>query len=700
MSQLPTLSYLLLDPKRPFIHRDLSWIQFNERVLVEARARTNPLLKRLKFLSITASNLDEFFQIRFASLLRSISATKNEEGKENLQRVHGTVLESVRKFGERQARCFDVLRKVASEQKVFLHLKCHKDSAAFQMGRELFQTEIFPQLIMKSGFRYDSLLELRNLQLLAFINKELFFEVPRQLPPAFCRIVDEEVHVFFLDDLLLSHLDHMLPLKEKPGILRISRDADFTVDLPEGDSESVPDLIRKNLGSRDKGRLVRLQYNGSLPKDFVEEACDSLKLDLRHAFRAPGTLCLHGLFSCMNDMPTKIAQKPGFNNPILYSHMPLPFEPKERGKLFTALRELDFILHHPYDSFDAFLSWLELSCQDPQVTMIEQTIYRTDSVSKIVEMLKEAAKTKKVKVILELRARFDEHNNLRVAEELSKAGVEVRFGFGSLKLHAKITLVTRKEDDKLVRYTHLSTGNYNAKTARAYTDISILTGNQEIGDDARHFFDSVVKNHPPSSFRHLVTAPAKLHQKIRAQIKAETEAAKEGKKVRIFAKVNALVDEKIIEDLYTASQAGVHVDLLVRGACSLIPGVKGLSENIRVYSIVDRFLEHSRIYYFSNSGSIYLSSADWMPRNFFSRLEIAFPILDPRIHRFLVEVVIPGYLKDNTNTRRLTSRGTWEKVPRGEQEHRAQWYFEKLAAKGYEGTPLFDHPFFSRSSKS
>lgn len=700
MNQLPTLSYLLLDPSKPFIHRDLSWIQFNERVLLEARSRSNPLLKRLKFLSITASNLDEFFLIRFASLLRSISATKNEESKINLQRVHGTVLESVRKFGERQSRCFDVLKQVGATEKVFLHLKSPKESEAYRLGREIFQTEILPGLEMKANFRYDALMELRNLQLLAYINNDVYFEIPRHLPPAFCRILADEVHVFFLDDLVISHLDAMLPVKEKPVILRVSRDADFTVDLPEDDSESVPDLIRKNLGSRDKGRLVRLQYSGHPPKDFIEEACDTLKLDLRQSFRAPGTLCLHGLFSSMNDMPDHIARKPGFNNPILRSHVPLPFQPAERHKLFDALRELDFVLHHPYDSFDAFLSWLELACHDPQVTMIEQTIYRTDSVSKIVELLKEAAKTKKVKVALELRARFDEQNNLKVAEELKQAGVEVKFGFGALKLHAKVTLVTRREGDKTVRYSHLSTGNYNAKTARAYTDISILTGNQEIGEDARHFFDSIYKKEAPSSFKHLVTAPTKLHQKIRTLIKQETEAAKSGKKARIFAKVNALVDEKIIEDLYAASQAGVQVDLLVRGACSLIPGVKGLSENIKVISIVDRFLEHSRIYFFESSGAIYLSSADWMPRNFFSRLEIAFPVLDPRIYKFLAEVVVPGYMKDNMRTRRLNSRGAWEKVTMTGIEHRAQWYFEDLATKHYVGTPLFDHPFFRRSNTS
>ncbi len=301
-----------------------------------------------------------------------------------------------------------------------------------------------------------------------------------------------------------------------------------------------------------------------------------------------------------------------------------------------------------------------------------------------------------MRVVLELRARFDESNNLRVAEELGKAGVEVKFGFGNLKLHAKVTLITRREGDKTVRYTHLSTGNYNAKTARQYTDISIFTSHAEIGEDARHFFDSVYKKEVPTNFKQLVTAPTKLHARMRTLIRAEAEAAKAGKSARIVAKVNALVDEKLIEDLYMASQSGVKIDLIVRGACSLVPGVKGLSENIRVISIVDRFLEHSRIYWFQQSGVMYLSSADWMPRNFFSRLEIAFPVLDPRLYKFMTEVLIPGYLRDNTRARRLTARGVWEKVASTPPLHRAQWYFEELATNHYKNTSLYDKELFKK----
>ncbi len=695
---LPTLSYLLLDAAKPFIHRDLSWIQFNDRVLDEAQDRTNPLLKRMKFLSISSSNLDEFFMIRFASLLRSISATKSEEGRASLQRIHGTVLESVRKFGLRQSRTFLLLKKEAERKNIFFPRRTLKNQKAHEIGRKIFQEKVLPQLLPQSAFHYSKIGDLQNLQILAYLSKNLFFVLPRTIPASFWEIQGNHTYVFFLDDLLLSHLEEFFPGKGRPGLLRITRDSDFTVDLSESDPESVPDIIRKNLGSRDKGKLVRLQYSGYFPATFLQEASHHLRLDLRQTLKAPGTLCLHGLMAYVGSLP--ISEDKTLSHPALRSTVPMPFETSHQGQLFAALREVDFILHHPYDSFSSFLSWLKQAVKDPDVTMIEQTIYRTDSVSEIVDLLKKAAASKKVRVMLELRARFDEFNNLQVAEDLRKAGVEVHFGFGSLKLHAKLTLISRKENGKIHRYTHLSTGNYNAKTAQQYTDISILTANPEIGDDARLFFDSLARQEVPSQFQHLVTAPTKLHQKIRSLIKAETEAAKAGKRARIIAKVNALVDEKIIEDLYAASKAGVSIDLIVRGACSLIPGVKDLSENIRVISIVDRFLEHSRIYYFEHSEMMYLSSADWMPRNFFSRLEIAFPVLDRRLYRFIADVVLPGYLQDNVKARRLNAKGIWSKMPKSDRQHRAQWYFEELAAQHYKGTPLFDHPFFQRSKTS
>lgn len=700
--KLPTKPYLLVDPSKPFIHRDLSWIQFNDRVLAEARSRDNPLLKRLKFLSISTSNLDEFFMIRFASVLRATSGAKAGETKESLQRILSTILESVHKFSIHQRRTFDLLKKEAASKSVFLHLKCAKNSPEFAMGAEIFKEKILPQLVFKNKFESAKISELENLQMLAYINAEVYLEVPKSMAQIFWQIDKntESVHAFFLDDLILSHLDSMLPNKEKSGILRITRDSDFTAEFNAEDTESVPDIVRKNLSFRDKGRLVRLQFAGEFPKDFIENLSRQLRLDPRQCFKSTGTICYNGFFSFVNEIPEWVANKPQFSNAPLSATIPDAFEKANRKTLFEGEHESDLLLHHPYDSFDAYLAWLEEACRDPDVVMIEQTIYRTGSSSKIVELLKKAAPHKKVRVCLELRARFDELNNLNVSEELSKAGAEVKFGFGKLKLHAKVALITKKIGDKTIRFTHLATGNYNEKTARQYTDISILTSNPEIGEDARHFFDAVYKNEIPTQFKQLVVAPTKLHPKIRTLIKAETEAAKEGKKARIIAKVNALVDEKIIEDLYLASQAGVNIDLIVRGACSLIPGVKGLSENIRVVSIVDRFLEHSRIYYFENSHAIYCSSADWMPRNFFSRLEIAFPILDPRLYQFISEILLPSYLKDNVKARRLTSRGIWEKVPKkkkGDENIRVQYYFEQLAVNDYKGTPLEHHVLFKRS---
>jgi polyphosphate kinase len=347
-------------------------------------------------------------------------------------------------------------------------------------------------------------------------------------------------------------------------------------------------------------------------------------------------------------------------------------------------------LHHPYDSFDSYVAFIKAAAKDPQVIKIEQTFYRTDADSLVVSQLKEAAKRKEVHVYIEPRARFDELNNLRLAEAFKKSGVKVNFATGKLKLHAKIALVTRKTENELRYYTHLSTGNYNAITSNQYTDLAIITSNQEIGFDARQFFDSIYSQENPKAFRKLVIAPQFLARRLLAHIKEETDAAKEGKPAKIFIKVNALVDQKIIESLYIASQAGVKVDLVVRGACALIPELSGISDNIKVLSIVDRFLEHSRIYYFGSSKKLYLSSADCMPRNFFSRLEIAFPILDQRIFHFLESVLIPAYLTDHAKARRLTSTGAWRRR-RGfgqEKANRAQGFYERLSETEYIGTPL------------
>ncbi len=394
---LPTLSYLLPKPGQPLIHRDLSWIQFNDRVLAEARSKSNPVLSRMKFLSISASNLDEFFMIRFASLMRSLSTAKTEESRENLARIYGTVLESVRKFGVRQTKTLDILRGAGEKYRVRLHVKTTRGDPAFLQGRKIFEEKILPQLSVKNNFNHSCISDLSNLQLLVHINRDLWFEVPRTLPPVFFEIDEakDSMDIFFLDELLGSHLDAMLPIRDKPGILRATRDADFTLELPEGDTESIPDLVRKNISTRDKGRLVRLQWTGSFPKEFLAEACDQLKLDLRQCFRAPSTLCLNGLFGFVASVPDKLGRREGFQNPHLKITMPGPFKEDRRKSLFDSLGKIDFLFHQPYDSFDSYINWLKTACEDPSVTMIEQTIYRTDSDLRIVALLKQAAEAKK-----------------------------------------------------------------------------------------------------------------------------------------------------------------------------------------------------------------------------------------------------------------------------------------------------------------
>jgi polyphosphate kinase len=702
---LPTLPSLLVQANIPLIHRDLSWIQFNERVLAEARQPMNPLLERAKFLAISSSNLDEFFMIRVASINRALTRAEGRDPPmaERLHRIQSAILEAVAKFGAKQAEALDLLAGELESVGVFVVRKPRPGTAYSDLSKKMFDELVLHRLSAPEPFSLAKLSTMENLQTVALLKNGNWIKIPKTIP-AVLLCSDEskgEACFFFLDDLLATHLGAALGAPGTPSFLRMTRDGDFTVDLEEEDPESIPDVVRTGLGTREKGKPIRLQYLGEFQGNFLEEAAKALKLEPAQVLPAPHTLGLQGLWTVVNQCPEAIAQKPGLRYPSLRSPISGPLRDSE--KIFEELKSQDVLLHHPYDSYDGFVAWIRAACADPNVTMIEQTVYRMDTLSPVIEALKRAASQKKIRVIIELRARFDELNNLLLAEDLRKAGVEVAFGFGSLKLHAKIALITRNEPDGIHLYTHLSTGNYNATTARQYTDLAILTSNAEIGADARLFFDSVWKGEVPTSFKHLVSAPAKLHRRLINHIEHETEAAKQGKKARIVAKVNALVDDAVVAQLYKASQAGVQVDLIVRGACSLIPGVPGLSENIRVISLVDRFLEHSRIYYFESGKSLYLSSADWMPRNFFSRLEIAFPILDRHLYEYISQVVIPLYLADMVKAKELTPQGTWKKRsfsslnPQtskavetlfGRRPIRSQFLFEELAVNRYKGTSL------------
>ncbi len=690
---LPTLPSLLSSNKIPLIHRDVSWIQFNERVLDEARQSNNPILERAKFLAISASNLDEFFMIRAASIERSIGTRQRKmEWKEvrRLIKVRASILEGVAEFISRQVETLDILTQALVPHGIRIVRSVTPEDPAYDIGKKLFEEQVLPKIRPPESFSFYKLNQLENLQTAAIFPGDLWVRIPRSIPSMLWTKTEGEktqYYFFFLDELLATHLWPSSAQKWKPGFVRLTRDGDFTLDFEDQDPESIPDVVMTRLNTRERGRPIRLQYSGGLAPDFLDRCRSSLKLLSQQVVPAAGTMYLHGLWTLVNTAAVDV--KAGeLTYPPLQSRVPEPFHADR--DIFSKIRERDYLLHHPYDSFDTYVRWIQAACKDPLVESIEQTVYRMDALSPIIDALKDAAKEKKVGVVIELRARFDELNNLRLAEQLEKAGVQVAFGFGALKVHAKVALVTRNEDGQKRLYTHLSTGNYNAATARAYTDLAILTAHPEIGADARHFFDSLYKGEIPHTFRQLVIAPTKLARRLQNLIEAEAEAARAGKKARIVAKVNALVDEGIIESLYAASQAGVQVDLIVRGACSLIPGVRGLSENIRVVSIVDRFLEHSRIYYFESAKRMYLSSADWMPRNFFSRLEIAFPVLDPRLYSHLEQVVIPAYLADTAKARELTHSGTWKKrVAKSDSPAiRSQVFFRELAIHEYKGTPL------------
>ena len=688
VSFLPTLPSLLVAPSVPLIHRDLSWLQFNERVLAEARDQKNPLLERVKFLAISASNLDEFFVIRLASLDRQLKGSRAPGSGNAKRRWTGpaeAILESVAKFGAKQLEAVDLLSSELEQVGLFLVRQARPGTLAFDLGRAVFQKEILPHLASPEEFSVEALSGLSNLQHAAVFASGQMLRVPKGLPP----VIQRGNHYFFLDDLIFTHLGRTLSLEESPVMLRISRNGDFSLDIEEVDSASIPDILQSNLRRRDRGKILRVQYLGGIPENVLKKLVSGLKLLPSQIFPAPGSLLLQGLWQLHHGVGQELIERHGLRHPPATNRVPALL--RDSSQIFERIAERDFLLHHPYDSFDAFVCWISAACADPAVTMIEQTVYRMDAVSPVIEKLKQAALAgKKVRVFIELRARFDELNNLRLADELREAGVEVYFGFGKLKLHAKIALITRREADGVRHYTHLSTGNYHSGTSRQYTDLAILTADPGIGQDARHFFSAVMQGKVPWRFKHLVSAPTRLHRKLITLIQSETVAAAEGRPARIFAKVNALVDEVLIEELYRASRAGVKVDLVVRGACSLIPGVPGLSENIRVICIVDRFLEHSRIYYFENRDALFISSADWMPRNFFSRLELAFPVRNPALKQFLIDVLIPTYLADNVKARELTPQGTWKKRPARTDRGavRSQFIFQELSASGYRGTPL------------
>lgn len=686
------LRELLFDSKKPLIHRDLSWLQFNDRVLNEARDIRNPLLERLRYLGITASNLDEFWMIRIASIRREIVQTRRKKGKnsrrlDRLQSIRQAILSSIIRFNRSQTQTFDALVPLLTAEGIVIERTLKQGTSAYRAARDMFEKHVRPHLEKPRPCSPKELRKLDNLSLALVFPGNVLVPIGSQVPPyLISKLTRRSVQVFCVDEVLMAFAGLALQRRGSPLVLRVTRDSDVQLVLSEEDSEAFPSMIEKRVGERSLRKAVRLQYKGEVQGGLLERLVHTFRLENQQVQRVAHPILLHSMFGFVNQISVHRRNDiqllfPGFKARV-------PKRLRQGEDVFSHLQRRDYLLHHPYDSFDGYVNFLEAAVSDPKVESIQQTVYRVDALSRAVDLLKQAARSKKVRILIEPRARFDEINNIRLARELREAGVKVVFSSGALKMHAKIAVVTRREERQLRTYTHLSTGNYNAKTARQYEDFAIITAHPGIGADALEFMNAASAGRIPSSMRHLVLAPKDLHRRLSLLIKQETVAAEAGMPARIFAKVNALVDEKLIYSLYAASQAGVAIDLIVRGACSLIPREPGLSENIRVFSVVDRFLEHSRMYYFESTNTMFLSSADWMPRNFYSRLEIAFPVLDPRIYAFLSEVAIPLYLDDRIKARVLTKDGQWRARRRTPSAIQAQREFEALKDRNYRGTPL------------
>ncbi len=662
-------SPMALASGQKYLNRELSWLAFNDRVLEEADDPTAPILERVKFLAIYASNLDEFFMVRVAALRRQIEAgieTPDHDGLAPTAAMR-LISERVHQSHERIGQCFrdKIIPDLAAagiflldeksanpEQRAYLIKYFNKSIKAVMTPLAIDSAHPFPRLENKALY---FCIELARKKKPA--NKPrarlVLLQIPTHLFGRFIRIpsADDTLPYIRLDDVIRLNLDSLFPGDIVMGCheIKVIRDAELEFD------EEAPDLlesITQSLEQRRTAPATRFLYDAEMPKRVLDMFCHQLKL-------TPGNMFPGARYHSFSDF----FQFPGVEIPRL-QFPPMPPQPipalEHSDSIFAAIRERDFLLHHPYQKFDYVVRLLEEAAKDPNVVSIKMTLYRVSPKSQVAEALAQAARRgKQVTVLVELKARFDEEANIRWSRKLNDAGAHVIFGLQGLKTHSKLCLVVRREGETLRRYCHLSTGNYNDRTAKVYSDLGLLTCNEEICEEVEGVFNSLTGYAAPESYKHLLVAPEHLRNELINRIRREAENAQAGKPAGIIAKMNSLVDQGIIEELYAASQAGVPIQLIIRGICCLIPGVPGLSDNIKVISILDRFLEHARIYIFDNAGNreYFLASADWMPRNLDRRVEVAFPIYDPAIKQQIQELT-DIQLADNTKARVLLPDNT------------------------------------------
>jgi polyphosphate kinase len=692
-----------LDDASLYINRELSWLEFDRRVLEEAQDPSVPLLERLKFLAIFSSNLDEFFMVRVGGLQQKVSAgivrgsgADKMPPREQLERISTIARSMVAE--QYRGLLSDVLPSLEREGIVFRGVKDLTDGDR-KFVHDVFHREVFPvltPLAVDPGHPFPHLVN-KSLNLAVLLTRPrdderlvAVVQVPAVLP-RFVQLPSEKGHIFTpLEAVIRLHLGELFPgmTIDRAIVFRVTRDSEYEIE--DDEVEDLLKTIEEEVRKRRRGAAVRLEIEADTPPEVEQFLMNSLDLEPINVYPTPGLLDPTGLF--------QVYALPGYPHLRDPQFLPQPVpEFVNSPSPWSAIRARDILIHHPYESFAPVVDFIEAAAADEKVLAIKQTLYRTSSDSPVVRALQRAADNgKQVTAVIELKARLDEERNILWARELEKAGVHVVFGFVGLKTHCKIALVVRKEDDGLRRYVHLGTGNYNPQTARLYTDLGFFTCNPEFAEDASALFNYLTGYCELPSWRKLIVAPSRMQSFFVERIEQEAMLQRAGKGGKIIAKINGLLEPAVIQALYRASQAGVKIDMVCRGICGLRPGIPGLSETIRVTSIVDRFLEHSRVYFFGNGGDpqVYIGSADWMDRNLSRRVEVIWPVEQADLKQRLIDEVLATSLADNTKSRLLLTDGSYRRVERAADEPavRSQERFLAVASTARRQMPALIAP--------